>query len=528
MSFDNIRKGLCLVLFTMPLFLFAQTKVDISGNVLSVDQKKNYTYIVGNVIIKHDGVTIQCDSAIRKANEGIIEGFGHIYIYQPDTFTLSGGEYLRYVEAEKTATVTGKNVILQDQNMTLVSTELNYNIKQQIGSYVKGADILNEQNTLKSKKGYYNRRSNVFNFKKDVFLKGTEYTMESDTLDYYANTRTAYFFGPTKIVSKENTIICRSGWYNTKSEIAQFSDGAEIHSKNNFLKADSLYYDRKKGYGRGINNIRLYDSTEEFTIYGQKGEHYQNTKESYVTIRPMAMQTKDEDTFYVLADTFYFKNDSLNKRMRAYRNTKIFQKEMKGRCDSMEYAFNDSMIYLFQSPLLWNDKNQISGDSMFIQLKNNKIHNLRVVGSAFLASEVKPLYYNQIAGREMINRFDSNKLKSVLVEGNAQSIYYLRDNETDTAEYTGVNKVACGRMLIYLDSSKVKGIKFYNQPEGKMYPMNQFPEGEKYLSGLDWKIQLIPKKEEFIIRSEPVIAKPSEVVPIKKPTKKSSKKTSKK
>jgi len=152
MSFDNIRKGLCLVLFTMPVFLFAQTKVDISGNVLSVDQKKNYTYIVGNVIIKHDGVTIQCDSAIRKANEGIIEGFGHIYIYQPDTFTLSGGDYLRYVEAEKTATVTGKNVILQDQNMTLVSTELNYNIKQQIGSYVKGADILNEQNTLKSKR----------------------------------------------------------------------------------------------------------------------------------------------------------------------------------------------------------------------------------------------------------------------------------------------------------------------------------------------------------------------------------------
>lgn len=516
-----------LMIFLMgAVTLSAQTNVEITGGEkLSVDQKKNHTYIVGNVVIRHDGVVIQCDSAIRKGNEGIIEGFGHIYIYQPDTFTLSGGDYLRYTEADKTATVTGKNVILQDQKMTLVSTELQYNIKQQIGYYVKGADILNEQNTLKSRKGYYNRRSNTFNFKDKVVLSSPDYTMYCDTLDYMAGTRTAYFFGPTRIVSKENTIVCNSGWYNTVSERAEFSKGAQIHSKKSSILADSFFYDRKRSYGKGTGNIRLMDSTENFTVFGQRGEYFQRSNESYVTEAPMAMQVKDKDTLLVMAETFYFKNDSLDKRMRAYRKTSVYQKDLQGISDSLEYAFNDSVISLFNGPVLWNGKNQISGDTMFIQLKNSKISTLRVAENAFLASEIKPGYYNQIAGKDMLNRFDSNRLKSVHVEGNAQSIYYLRDNETDSAEYTGVNKVACGRMLIQMDTSKVKAIKFYTQPEGKMYPMSQFPESEKLLTGMDWRLTLKPIKEQFSERmlvKVPVVIKTTEktVKPVKKATKK--------
>jgi lipopolysaccharide export system protein LptA len=530
MTLAGIKKGLLAITMMVVLAASAQTNVEITGGEkLSVDQRKNYTYIVGNVVIKHDGVVIQCDSAIRKGNEGIIEGFGHIYIYQQDTFTLSGGEYLRYVEADKTAVVTGKNVILQDQNMTLLSTELQYNIKDQIGFYTKGADILSDKNTLKSRRGYYNRRSNTFNFKDNVQLKSPDYTMYSDTLDYFATSRTAYFYGPTRIISKENTIVCNSGWYNTISEKASFNRGAQIHSEKSSIIADSLFYDRKQGLGKGTGNIRLCDSSESFTVYGQKGTYYQRSNESYITEAPMAMQTKDKDTLYVMAETFYFKNDSLDKRMRAYKKASVYQKELQGVCDSLEYAFNDSTISLFNGPLLWNGKNQISGDTMYIQLKNNKINTLKVSENAFLASEVKPGFYNQIAGKEMINRFDSNKLKSVMVEGNAQSIYYLRDNETDSAEYTGVNKVACGRMLIVMDSSKVKAIKFYVQPEGKMYPLLQFPESEKYLSGLEWRVHLIPKKEGFLERavlvSAPISVKPTKASkPVKKPAKKKPKK----
>lgn len=509
--------------------LLGQTNVEIiGGEKLYGDQVKGLQYLVGNVAIRHNGVIIQCDSAVRKLNEGTMEGFGNIFIYQPDTFTLSGGDYLYYLEATKTATVTGKEVILRDKSMTLVTTSLQYNIQNQMGSYLNGADILNEGNTLKSRKGFYDRRNNIFHFKDNVKLTSPDYTMEGDTLDYYSSTRTAYFYGPTVIRSKENTILCKKGWYNTANETARFFDRAELSSKKSSIAADTFYYERKKGWGQADGNLLLVDSNEMFYVYGQKGEYLQNTNESYVYKRPVAVQMKDDDTFYIKADSFYFKNDSSRKVMRAYHKVSVFQKDMKGVCDSMEYRFYDSTISLFHAPVLWNQKNQISGDTMFIHLKNKRIDRMRVIGDAFLASEVKPGYYNQIAGKEMLNRFDSNKLKSVMVTGNAQSIYYLRDNETDSAQYTGVNKVACGRMFIELDSSKVKSIKFYTQPEGKMYPVLEFPESEKYLPGMTWRMDLIPELSIFLERMvrvvpEPILDKPEPVSTKKKPAKKRKK-----
>ncbi len=475
----------------------------ISGERLTYDElNNNIMYIVQNVAFKHDGVIIMCDSAVRKIDKGIIEGFGHVYIYQPDTFTLLGGEYLKYDEKTKLAIITGKEVILNDASMTLTTTQLQYNLATQMGLYPNRAHIISAENTLDSRKGYYYRRSNTFFFKDSVVLTNPEYTMTSDTLEYIAGTKTAYFYGPTKIVSGENTITCNYGWYNTKTEKAQFSKIATIYSGSNTITADSLLYDKKQGIGNGYGNLKLTDTTENIEVYGQKGLYKQKTKESTITAFPVAFQFTDSDTLMVVADTFYFLNDSLKRELHAYPNTAILQTEFQGKCDSMIYRFNDSTISLFDNPILWNNSNQITGDTIHIALKNNKINQLRVIDNAFLASEIKPKTYNQIAGRSMLNSFNENKLKSVLVEGNAESIYYLRDNETDSAQYTGVNKVACAKMLIAMDSSKVKNIKFYGSPQGKMYPIKDFAAGEKFLSGLNWQIGRKPLKTVFLQRKQ--------------------------
>ena len=474
----------------------------IGGEKMYGDEVKKLTYIVKNVGFKHNGVTIYCDSAIRKIKEGIVEGFGHIYIFQQDTFSLSGGEYLLYEEATKTATVTGKEVILNDAEMTLVTTALQYNTANQIGSYHNKANILSGENTLKSKHGYYQRRTNVFNFKQDVVLTSPEYVMYCDTLDYFAATKTAYFQGPTRIVSKENTIKCNYGWYNTATEKAQFSKEAVLMSDSTALSADSLLYDKKKGIGNAFGNIRMYDSSNQIEVYGQKGLYLVKSKKTIITDNPLAIQYIDNDTMYVMADTFYYVNDSLKRELQAYPGTMISQKEFQGKCDSMIYRFNDSTISLYGQPILWNKNNQITGDTMHIALKNKKMHSLTVMDNAFLASELKPNTFNQIAGKTMFNKFNNNELVSVLVDGNAESIYYMRNNETDSAEYTGVNKVVCGKMKINFDSAKVDDICFYSKPESKMYPVNQFPESEKHLKGLNWQVSNKPVIAQFLERKK--------------------------
>ena len=59
--------------------VLGQGKVEIvGGGKMTFNQSRNHLYIVQNVVIRHNGVIIQCDSAIRKMDEGVIEGFGHI------------------------------------------------------------------------------------------------------------------------------------------------------------------------------------------------------------------------------------------------------------------------------------------------------------------------------------------------------------------------------------------------------------------------------------------------------------------
>lgn len=270
----------------------------------------------------------------------------------------------------------------------------------------------------------------------------------------------------------------------------------------------------------------MYDSAEHIEVYGQYGLYRQKSRETTVSGEPVAIRTDKEDTMYLLSDTFYYVSDSSRRLLKAYHRASIMQKEFQGKCDSLVYNFKDSFIALFNAPIMWNQKNQVTGDTMFIYLQNHRIKSLNVRESAFLASEVKPHYYNQISGKYMTNMFDSNKLKTVLVETNAQSIYYLRDNETDSAEYTGINKVACSKMLISMDSGKVRGIRFYGQPEGKIYPVNQFPDAEKFLGGLDWKITQKPVLDSFLERAkrrEVVIPQQAPAAP-EKPAKKKKKK----
>ena len=78
----------------------------------------------------------------------------------------------------------------------------------------------------------------------------------------------------------------------------------------------------------------------------------------------------------------------------------------------------------------------------------------------------------------------------------------MRNNETDSAEYTGVNKVVCGKMKINFDSAKVDDICFYSKPESKMYPVNQFPESEKHLKGLNWQVSNKPVIAQFLERKK--------------------------
>jgi lipopolysaccharide export system protein LptA len=474
---------------------FAQKQIEILGaDELEYDESfGKIQRCKGNVRFRQDNALMRCDSAWFYEDENRVEAFGNIHINQQDTMNL-WGDYLEYDGDDRKALVNG-NVRLTDNEMTLRTPSVEYLMDERIGYYTQGGEITNNENYLKSKRGSYFANSKTFFFKDEVFLRNPEYTMECDTLQYNTLSRIAYFRGPTYIRSEENLIFCHYGWYNTSANTSQFSKGTYLRSESNLLIADSLLYNRNTGLGRAFGSIELHDTLENISVYGQRGEYYQKEKRSVIYGNAYALQIEQSDTLLLKSDTLYDFTDSLNIRsLSAFPSTSIYRSDMQGICDSLVYRFADSSIHLYDNPLLWNDNNQIVGDTISVFRKNGQLDQLFVRKNAFLLSEEDSLHYNQIKGRMLYGYFKGNKLNEVEIIGNGESVYYARE---DDGSYSGVNYIQCAEMLIDIRDNKVQGIHFYNKPEGTFYPPTQLPGDKEKLDGFNWKPELRPLRSTF-------------------------------
>ena len=485
-------------LFLTHLVGFGQTKIEIlSADQLVYDQNiGDYQLCKGNVQFKQGNMFMDCDSARFYDKVNKIEAFGDIYIRQQDTLDLHG-DYLEYNGDSRLATIK-KDVILSDGNMTLKTQQLNYDMINKVGYYSSGGHIDNGEDQLYSIRGTYFSRSKDVHFRDSVRLNNPDYIMVSDTLQYNTISKTATFLGPTYIYSEENTIFCNYGWYNTKTETSQFSQGACIEGKSNRLLADSMVYERLLGFGEAFGNIHFTDTSEKMSIFGQYGRYLRLQKETLITGSPQAIKNIDGDSLFFKADTFIDYADTVNSQKRllvAFHSVRMYKSDIQAYSDSLAYNFSDSSIGFFQEPVLWTDSNQITGDTVIVFRNKLGIKYMDVIDKGLVIEKDRNGLFNQISGRYIKANFDEGRLDNIFVDGNAQSIYYALE---DSTKYSGVNEVFCGNMMINLDSNRVRTIKFMDQPKAIFYPLEKFPETKSKVPGFNWKNALKPQKIDFL------------------------------
>ena len=83
--------------------------------------------LVNNVIFKHEGAFLYCDSAYQYEKKNEIECFGNVRMVQGDSINLTGKKLL-YNGNTKKAIVT-ESVVLKDKKMTLYTDYLEYDTK---------------------------------------------------------------------------------------------------------------------------------------------------------------------------------------------------------------------------------------------------------------------------------------------------------------------------------------------------------------------------------------------------------------
>lgn len=458
---------------------------------------ENVYRLIGNVIFEHDSALMYCDSALMNDMTNSLEAFGNVHIKMSDTLNLYGNK-LNYYGNTRTAEVID-DVKLIDSQTTLYTDRLLFDRKTQIASYITGGRIVSKETKLTSKKGYYHTDIKQFFFKENVELKNPKNTMNSDTLMYNTVSEIAYFLGPSIIKGKDNRnyMYCENGWYNTKTDISRFSKNALVVNGNQRLSGDSLYYDKSNDFGKAYNNILITDTVNKIIILGDYAEYSKGKGYSMVTGHAQAILIDAKDSLFMHSDTLYTTMDKEQKTkdLFAYHHAKFYRHDLQGASDSIIYRFSDSTILMYKMPILWTENNQLTADSIHIITSQKEVKQMMLYNSAFMISKDSTLSFNQIKGKNMIGFFSENNLRQINVTGNAETLYFVRE---DDKTLIGINKALAGNMHIYFKDKKIQGITYINNPVATLYPEKDIIQQELLLKDFKWNVDQRPMNKTQI------------------------------
>ncbi len=194
-----------------------------------------------------------------------------------------------------------------------------------------------------------------------------------------------------------------------------------------------------------------------------------------------------------------FPEDSVYKMIKAYRRVKMYRTDSQLVCDSLVLMNTDSVIRLYIEPVMWNENNQITADSMAIYTANELISKAHFMGDPIMGMEIDTTYYNQVKGKDMTALFADGVVYRNDVEGNAQTIYYMQNE--DSPEVTGLMYIESASITFYLLEGEIDKISYKQNPTYVLYPMNMIPETQELrLKDFEWHYDRRPLRDSVCDR----------------------------
>src|SRR5574344_502359 len=256
--------------------------------------------LVGKVKLLHGHMYMYCDSALIHKNTNSVEAFNHVRMIQGDTLFIYG-DYLNYDGISLLAKLRG-NVKLVNRKTTLLTDSLNYDRLLNLAYYYDGGTIMDAHNILTSDWGQYSPAKKIATFNHNVKLVNPKFVLASDTLKYSTATKIATILGPSTIVSDKNVIHSKKGSYNTVKDQGWLFDRSVLTSGTKRLVGDSVYYDRKKGFGKAFHNVIMKDSVNKSMLTGNYCYYNEKSNMAFATKKALAIDYSQKGSMFVHAD----------------------------------------------------------------------------------------------------------------------------------------------------------------------------------------------------------------------------------
>ncbi|MDP2209487.1 MAG: OstA-like protein [Bacteroidota bacterium] len=372
--------------------------------------------------------------------ESIRELIGNVQFMQGNV-VVNCDRAVQYFKTNEVV-LTG-NVRVQDDTLVLNGKRGIYNGNDKTSEAFEGVHLEEGTRKLFADYGKYFITERRVLFRKNVFMQDTSSNLSCDELIYFRDEK--------RTIARKNVII---------SDI------------NNDVKTYSNYFESLGDYSFLLDQPRIVqiDTTDEGTL----------------------------DTLTIVSSEMHSYQDSLS-RFIAIGKVIMKRGDLSAECGNSVYYTDADSIILRDKPFVWYEKTQVSGDSIFIKLKERKLEKIIVRGNAFaisLSDTNSQNRFDQMSGETITMTFFEGKINNILVDVTATSLYYLYETEVSAADTTitvqkpnGINITSGDQITILFEEKKVEAIKIISGVEGKYYPENlvQDKESDYNLAGFNWR-----------------------------------------
>jgi lipopolysaccharide export system protein LptA len=335
--------------------------------------------------------------------------------------------------------------------------------------------VVRDSVTIRSKEGVYYAERRMMEGKNGVQLDRGKTSLTARSGEYYIDEKRSHFTGNVLLIDTATTITC-----------------------------NEMHYFEAETRSVAIGNVHVFENTNGVHIYGDSLIHIEQKKFTLVLKRPRLMKIDTSaagiiDTMVVVSREMQSIQDTA-ERFVAIDSVRLVKGGMAARCGKATYFIKNDFIALQTHPIIWNDENQITGDSIRIRMEDKRIKSMWVKNRAMAISLVDtalPNRFNQLTGRELTMYFRANKLEQVDMQKNATSLYYLFDDK----EPNGANRSSGDRIFIDFVKGGVDRIKIVGGVQGQYFPekMIQKHEQDYNLDGFRWYENRPIRQGEYII-----------------------------
>ena len=487
--------------------------------------------LYGEVALNHENNELYSDELIYNLTEKRASYYsGAQLIKGSSNITSKRGYY--YLENKMA--YFKDTVIVVDSNFTLKTDSLQFNTASQTAVFKAPTSIEQDPNLIYCESGYYDLKNRKARFRQNAAFVKSDQKGEADEIWYDDSTHVLQLIGRAKIYDTKKRATADRIVFFEDEEVAELSGNAKFRDekrkveaafirydqKNDVVKtsgqssfeegsqqiiADDIDYDDGSGMALASGSVTYRDTANDLAIhcdqliYDKETEYIQALGD-----RPWMEVIMDSDTMFVSADTLISTREIITDSVRSdtikhihfYNDVRIYKSDMQALCDSLAFSSKDSVFTLYVSPVLWSDTSQFTADTMRIFLKERKIDRLKQIKNALIINSDDLVYFNQIQGKWVTSYFKSGSPQYTIVEGNAESIYFGKDEDD---AYIGGNQSLSSKIRINFEEKKIREIVFLTLPKAEMLPMGTPGLAQKKLEGFVWRFEERPLSKKDIL-----------------------------